>query len=254
MYLRDVLHSCLRRWYLLLAALVLTAGGGYLTVGAVSPEYQASASVVLLPPDAVIAVGDNPYLYLGGLDQALGVLQVKMNSPEIAKPIEAPYVAGNGTFAVAKDVTTTGPIMRVTATGDDTKTVLQLLNVVIQSLPPNLLALQQELGVSKSSRITTMVLATDHEAEISHKRQLRALIVVCGGGVVGSVLLVGWLDRLILARWERRVREFAAGAPSRSRRPEEASPVRPSRQAAAAGEARRAESGEQTVGVTRVGG
>lgn len=217
MYLRDLLQSCLRRWYFLLLGLALTGCAGFLTLGAVSPTYEANASVVLLPPDAVIAVGDNPYLYLGGLDQALGVLQVKVNSPEIAKSIEAPFASSHATFVAAKDVTTTGPIMLITVTGDDAPAVIALLGEVINALPPNLLSLQEDLEVSKSSRITTMVLARDRSAEISHKRQIRALIVICGGGAVGAVLAVGWLDRTMAGRLERRLRD-AAGSHRHGRR------------------------------------
>lgn len=202
MLLRDLAASSLRRWYLLLAGLILTVAGGYLVLGAVTPTYTATASMVLIPPRDVVVTGHNPYLYLGGLDQAVGVLQVKLNSPEVAKPLESRY--RDSQLEVAKDNTAAGPIIEISSTAGSPPDALGLLNDVMDAVPGDLTALQQKLSVPPSSRISVMVLSSDHKATPSHKRQIRFLVVIGAGGIGATVLAAGALDRLLVTRRLRR--------------------------------------------------
>lgn len=221
MFVRDLMSSAIRRWYFMLLCLALTVVAGYGTFRVVPPTYQATASVVLLPPNAVVQKGDNPYLYLGGLSEVLGVLQVTINSPEVATPLQKPYPGTK--YLVSQDLGTTGPIMQVVATGSNEKDVLRLLKTVIAAMPGTLAKLQTRLDVSGHDQITAMVLAEDNRATPSYKTPIRAFVVVVGGSLAVSVLLIGWLDRLLLVRRTRR----AATSSSVTREDRESNPPQP---------------------------
>ena len=80
MVLSDMLRSLLRRWYIVVLGVILTVAGVYGAYTVTPVTYSATSTVVLLPPEKSVKDGDNPYLYLGGLGQALNVLVITMNS------------------------------------------------------------------------------------------------------------------------------------------------------------------------------
>src|SRR5690606_7298680 len=137
-----LLFSCLRRWYVLVLGLVLAGMGSYYVFNSIEPTYEAKASVVLIPPKVAVTVGDNPYLYLGGLDQALGVLQVKITSPEVVESLVEKYAGAE--IAVAKDATTSGPIAAITVSAQPADDTIVLLNQTLAAIPATLQSLQAE--------------------------------------------------------------------------------------------------------------
>ncbi len=202
MFLRDLLFSCLRRWYVLLLGLIITGMGSYYMFNSMEPTYEAEASVVLIPPKIAVTVGDNPYLYLGGLDQALGVLQVKVTSPEVMDPITEKYQGAQ--VAIAKDATTSGPIAAITVSADSADDTIALLNETVASIPTTLKSLQADLNVPANSVITTLALSKDTTPEPNNKRQIQFTAFVALGGLSASLLGTGLLDRLLVALKKRR--------------------------------------------------
>lgn len=202
MLVRDVLTSCLRRWYFVVVGLLLTGVGSYFIFGMVSPTYEANASMTLIPPKVAVTVGDNPYLYLGGLEQALGVLQVKVASPEISGPLLEKY--SDSKLAVAPDSTTTGPILTVTVTADSPDAAMALLNGGEALVPQTLKALQVEQKVPASSMISVLQLSADKEPTKIAKKQLQMTVMAGVGGLAATLLLTGLLDRLMSRKRVRR--------------------------------------------------
>lgn len=195
MFVRDILISCLRRWYFLLAGLVATGFITYFAFGLVSPTYEAKASIVLIPPSVAVTVGDNPYLYLGGLEQALGVLQVKVASPEVSGPLLDKYPGSS--IALSKDGTTSGPIMAVTVAAETPEETLQLLNSTLELIPSTLVSLQTELKVPSPSVITVMRLSSDIEPTKISKKQTQMTAMAGVGGLAATLLITGFIDRLM---------------------------------------------------------
>lgn len=202
MFVRDLIMSCLRRWYLLLIGLILTAVAAFAVFDTVPPTYEAKASMVLVPPQVAVTKGDNPFLYLGGLDQALGVLQVKVTAPEIAGPLVEQY---EGTeVSVARDDATSGPILVVSVAGPDQTTTMGLLREMQKAVPQTLAVLQDQLKVPESSVITMLPLATDEKPTVVRKKQIQLTAVGGALGAGGTVLLTGLADGLLIRRRERR--------------------------------------------------
>jgi hypothetical protein len=219
MYLRDLSESLVRRWYLVLAGLVVVAGLGLLTYTQVPATYTARANVVLLPPESTVSPGGNPYLYLGGLNQALDVLTRKLDASSTRDPILAANPSGS--FVVSPDTTTTGPILAVEASAPSPAGALSVLSAVLHAVPDALVALQEELGVAPSSQITSLTLTADESATTNGRSQLRVVIAVVAVGLVGTALLIGLIDGLLLTRDREREleRDEAAAAESSARRP-----------------------------------
>jgi len=201
----------LKRWYIIVAGLLLTVVGAYGTYQSTPITYEATASLVLIPPKDSVVIGDNPYLYLGGLDQALGVVSVRMTSPDVTKLLRQQYP--NSTFTVSKDLTTTGPIMAINVTGSDARSTLNLLGSVVDLVPRQLTDLQEALNVPKGSRIGSLPLAQDDEPTALTKDRLRAVLVVGAAGSASTLLMTAGFDRLMLSRLDRRSRR----SPSRKK-------------------------------------
>ncbi|NMR28211.1 hypothetical protein [Crystallibacter degradans] len=201
MFLRDLALSLARRWYFVVLGIALTVLLGVLAHRTVPLSYQATASVVLIPPPTTIASGDNPYLYLGGLEQALGVLAVTLNSPAVADPL---LVENEGTsFETGRDVDTAGPIMQLSASGDSEQSTLAVLDAVLAAVPETLTNLQDDLSVPENSRISVLTLAVDEAPTTANREQLQAVLLAVACGGAGTLLLVRLLDAFLLKRAKR---------------------------------------------------
>lgn len=227
MFLRDLLMSCLRRWYFLVLGLLITVAGTYLAYTHIAPTYEANASVVLIPPKVAVTVGDNPYLYLGGLDQALGVLQVKMASPEVSDGLTNSHA--DYEILISKDATTSGPIAAIKVSAPTENETMSLLGDTVAMVPKTLASLQQEQRVPKSSMITSMVLSQDLEPVEINKRQIQMTAVVLVAGASSSLLLTGLIDRLLTGRKERKASRQQAKKERKARKQESSTGSTPQR-------------------------
>lgn len=195
MFLHDLGHALLRRWYLVIVGLLATAAGVYGIQQYIPITYKAEASVVLVPPETAVIEGENPYLYMGGLDQAMSVLIVRMNSDSIAQKIL--HNDPNLTYNLAKDATTTGPIILIESEAPTGDAALDIVDKLLKSMPPNLVAIQDALGVQENARISVMTIVQDHEATEVTKKQMRMMIAGAGGGVALTLLFTGWIDQML---------------------------------------------------------
>lgn len=214
MYLKDVWSVCRRRWKLLLIGLVLAAGAIALAVPQLPRSYTAQSDAVLVPPKKTGGAGTstvvvNPYLGLGGLDATVDVLERSMLSQKTTDRL-AERVPG-AAYVVAKDPTTSAPIIHVTATGTSPRATAQMLDAVLRQLPANLSSLQEELGIKPAFQITLIDISGDERPALDQKPRVRALavlVLLLIGALAGVVALV---DGLAARRGSSRV---AGGGPS----------------------------------------
>ncbi|MBP2411550.1 hypothetical protein JOF48_000349 [Arthrobacter stackebrandtii] len=202
MFLQDLGKGLLRRWYMVVLGLGLTLYGAYMVYGVVPLTYKATASIVLVPPATAVVEGENPYLYMGGLDQAMSVLVVKMNSEAISTPLT--HKQPGTTYSLDRDISTTGPIMLLTTESTSEASTLRLLNNVIKVIPDNLKTLQDQLKIPDNARISSMNIASDHEAKPQNKDRIRMTLMTVAAGGAATVLLTGLVDRMLMARRRRR--------------------------------------------------
>jgi hypothetical protein len=205
MYVRELVASMLRRWYFVLAGVSLTVGLCFAAFTLVPVTYEAKGSMLLLPPKSSVGQRGNPYLYLGGLAQAVEVVSARINSTDVRNQIQKAFPGAQ--FEAGQDTTTTGPILAVTASSTSDADSLAVVRSVMNSIPDSLELMQDDLQVPDSSRITATVLTVDAQATEVTKARDRAVIALAGGGLAGTVLLTGFLDGLLIAR---RPRELVA--------------------------------------------
>jgi uncharacterized protein involved in exopolysaccharide biosynthesis len=202
MNLRDLLRGLARRWYVMVAGLLVTAAACVGLYTTVPLEHTASANVILLPPQTVYGEDGNPFLYLGGLSQAVDVLTRTLNAEEIRGVIEDdnPDVE----FEIGADSSSTGPIVLITAKSADAAAAIEAMYDVLDATPGALESIQYGLSVPPNSLITVETLAADSKAETDEKNRLQAVIAAAAAGTVVSLLLTAFVDARLLARSARR--------------------------------------------------
>jgi hypothetical protein len=198
MRLKELIRSLARRWYIVLAGLALTAAMCALVFEKVPATYEASGSLVLMPPSATVGNTGNPYLYLVGMSQALDVLTRRANAAEVRGPILEKFPAM--TYSVDADRSTSGAVVVVEVSSPSPSETMGALNAALATVPATLKAMQDELSVPDFSRINLKTIVVAPEATMENKAQLQLIIVTAGAGVVGTVLLARMLDGLLLAR------------------------------------------------------
>jgi uncharacterized protein involved in exopolysaccharide biosynthesis len=201
MYLRDLLRSLGRRWYFVLVGLAVTAGLCVAAFRVIPVSYNSEASVVLLPPKTSTEPNGNPFLYLGGLSQAVDVLTRTINSDATAKPL---LKANPGAeFTIAADATTTGPIILITSTAPTSARAQAMTSAVLTAVPIALDGIQSELSVKPQSQISVMTIAVDEKGKLDAKVRTQAVIGIGAVGAVLTILLTGLIDGLLRSRRRR---------------------------------------------------
>lgn len=229
MYLRDVWAVCVRRWYLVLAALVVTIGGAVLVATVVPTTYESEAYVVLVPPKVPDDPNANRFLGLGGLEGTVAILERSMRSAVTAEELKG--VTEEAEYEVIEDYTTSAPILLVTASAPSKTQSAQMLDAVLEAVPTKLRNLQNDVDIRPANQITTSVVSEDLEPQANLKPMLRA---VGGVGVLLSAtmaLLIAMLDGLLIRRGRGPTPAPSAKAPPRPTAP----PKRKSPRSRAAG-------------------
>lgn len=214
MYVRDLAASMLRRWYFLVVAIAMTAGVAYVASTSIPPTYRTEASVVLIPPKSAEDPTANRFLALSGLSQAVDVLSRALNSDETHELVGRQAPAG--TFEVVKDGATSAPVLVISVEAASAVEADALVSTVLSQVPVSLAELQAALSIPQGAEITSIQIDRDDKPVLSQKSRLRAiaaLTILCLGG---SILLIGALDGLLLARSAKKQRSSSGEDPGGS--------------------------------------
>ena len=87
MYLSNLAMMVRRRWILAIVGLGLTAGLAVAGYFVAKPTYQATASILLLPPATTVPAEGNPFLQLGGLDLTVDLLGKALSDQGVTQQI-----------------------------------------------------------------------------------------------------------------------------------------------------------------------
>lgn len=202
MYLRDLMAGLRRRWYVVIAGLLLTAYGTWTVFSMVPLTYQARASVMLMPPDDTTPEGGNPFLNLSGMAPARDVLTRRVDADIVRLPIEDAFP--DVEYVIYADSTTSGPMILAEVRDPDEAETMQVLDRLRTELRDELEQMQVDLGVPAVARIQLTEVAVDQEAEEDASTRLQLTVAAAGVGAVITVLLAGFIDGLVLGRRARR--------------------------------------------------
>jgi hypothetical protein len=202
MFLSDW-RVLLRRWYIVLIGLSLTAMLGVAVTVVVPPKYQVTSSVLFLPPQSdTVAQGGNPFLALGGLETVAGVVARTVADTTVQEQVAA--AGGTGEYTVAPDATAGGPVLLVTVEAKTPAAALRTLAIVLKQMPQTLSTLQTTSGVSASSLIRSKEITRDTVAKTVIKPLMRAMIAAVAFGLGLTVLGAALFDSMVRRRSRHR--------------------------------------------------
>ncbi|WP_042382787.1 hypothetical protein [Streptacidiphilus melanogenes] len=198
--------ALLRRWYVLLLALLLTAAGAYHVLKP-TQLYRASAVVVLKPP----VTGNQPN-QLANLQPTLATVSFdvvqQLGTPAGLAELAAAGVHGVYTLAPRNSGTNATPqylipSLQITADESDPNAADAVAQRVIDVYTAHVVALQNGEHVPSAARMTVSVLVPPNAALLSGTKS-RGLVGVAMLGAFGGITAALWTDRWLLTRAKRR--------------------------------------------------
>ena len=196
MFLSDW-RILLRRWYVVVAGLVVTAGLCVAAATLVPPHYEVKTSVVLLPGPTTVGKGGNPYLSLGNLEGVAAILARAMSDGAVTQKLLKQGASKD--YLVATDPTTAGPVLLITSDAKTAADSLKTRELILKELPVRLSVLQESAQVPTRSLISLSTLSQDEQPTMVRKSQIRALFLAFALGICTTLgcaaLLDGWLRR-----------------------------------------------------------
>ncbi|WP_405372083.1 MULTISPECIES: hypothetical protein [unclassified Microbacterium] len=212
MNIAETLRSLLRRWYIvvpgLLAAAALAVGMWHVQ----KPEYQRSATQMLLPGTASVPDGGNPYIYIGGLTQAADVVVRALGSRNVIEDVvgDRPNVE----VEVSRDPSASGPLILVSVTAGSDADAEAVLARLVTRTTRVLGDLQDQEDISAASRIKIIPVAIDETSVLMQRDRLIAAAGAGLGAVALTLVLAVGVDGLVVARARRKRRKDADDAAS----------------------------------------
>ncbi len=204
MYLSNLAMIVRRRWILALVGVGITVGLAVAGYYVAKPTYQATASILLLPPASTVPAEGNPFLQLGGLDLTVDLLGTALTDQAVTREIEG--VSPTTEAEVGADPRSSGPILRIQVQDKSEASALEIRDLLVAMVPDRLAELQSAVGVDGTNRVTSSVLVVDAVAEPVGRDKLVGAVV---GGIVGlglSLILLVLVDNILLRRAARRAR------------------------------------------------
>lgn len=219
--LLNVFRVMVRRWYIVLAGLLLTAGLAYGATVAASSEYTSRALILVLPSEEGVGEDGNPFLALGGLEQPASLVTAYFSSTTAQR--EVAERSSTATYLVALDEQVRGPVILVQVSDASAEQSLATLDYLTERIPQELRRLQDELRAPESSMLGSMLLQKDVEATEDNSAAVRLIIAAIAVGLLATVFLAHWADGPLTRRAARRaaaqrVLGDGAGAPATDER------------------------------------
>lgn len=204
----EVLRALGRRWYVVIAGLLATAGLAYGALTTSPPEFHARGLVLLLPSDAAVGKGGNPFLQLSGLEQPAGILVASFSSAPARAEVEQRSPTAD--YTVGIDDSTRGPVIAVDVTAASEAETMKTLNYLVSRIPEELARLQTQVEAPADTSIRSMALTVDTKADVSRAGTIRMVIAALVVGLVGTGAAGYAVDALIQ---RRRLRSLDASDP-----------------------------------------
>ncbi len=197
MLIAEVAALVRRRWYLVLATVLLACGVGYGAWATLPTQYESQTTVVLLPPSNKEVTGENRLLGLGTIGQAVDVMIRSMSARDVRLEIEG--AAPGATYTVTPDFTSNAPLMVLTVSGER-DAVGTLMTRLQDEVPRRLAEIQKAVATPEQWQIVSLPVARDPEPVAQTKAKMRTTVMVVGAALVLGLLVIAGLDSLLRAR------------------------------------------------------
>jgi hypothetical protein len=198
-YLAELILAAGRRWYVLVAGLLLTAGVIVIALRLIPITYDVKSSILLLPPQISVAeTGGNPFLGLGGLEVVAGVLSKSLTDSDSVESI-AP-ADGTAEYTVQQDASVDGSVLEVTVSDRTAAGAFDTLDAVHALATERLKELQDSVAATAESQVRMMVITNNTVAEPNAAALGRTLIVLTAACLVVTLLLAVFVDAAVRRR------------------------------------------------------
>lgn len=195
--LATTLEMLLRRWPLLVVAVILAllAGGG--TAVAVPPTQRSVASVLFLPSltQPGVAGQTNPLLELdSSVSIVAAVVQIGVSDDQtMAKLADAGLTAK---YTVEQDArANSGPVLLVTTESVSAKISTETRDILLSEISNRLQKIQDDRVVPANLRVNDFVLSESQKPTLVHKAQIQKAVIAAGGAFVVMIVLILLLER-----------------------------------------------------------
>jgi hypothetical protein len=215
----ELIRAVGRRWYVVVAGLILTGGlvaamtGGLVVAGLdallVPVMYEAKASMLLLPPTKTVTeTTGNPFLNLGGLDVVSGVLSLSLTDSQTVSSLVPPR--SKTTYTVTQDGSVSGSVLNVSVTAVSPREALATLTSIETLASTRLRTLQDSVDAPLNTQARIMTITDNTRAVPNFAALIRALIAVIAAGVVITFLAAIAVDSIARRRKARKVEKMRA--------------------------------------------
>lgn len=203
----SLTRAALRRWYVLLPALLVT---GLLVASAgrsVAPEYETTGAALLVQP-SIVTGPNNPYAASSGPE----VLRIIVSGSSVRSRLAAQGMDPSYELAV----TNRTPIFNVRVRSGDRERALATGEAVIDALRQELAYGQQQSGIPEEAMATIQVIDAPDAVSTVGGGATRVKAVVAFLGLAASVALAVTFDDVLLLLSRRRPRTTGHSRPGGS--------------------------------------
>ena len=188
----DTLRGLVRRWYIVIPGILVTAAialGAWL---AIPTGYQRSATQLLLPGANSMPAGANPYLFLGGLSPAADVLVRAIGAKNVLNEVVKKYPGVQ--IEISRDTTTAGPIILITVTAGSDAAAGEVLGLLIDRTSTVLDEFQQAENIPAQNRVSVIPVTVDRTSTLQQRSRVLGASGAAIVGLVLTLLIAGLVD------------------------------------------------------------
>ncbi|AXE38687.1 hypothetical protein [Acidipropionibacterium virtanenii] len=188
----QTLRGLLRRWYILVAGLVIAAAAAAVVWSVVPATYTRTSTQILLPGAGMVPTGSNPYMYVGGLVPAADIVVRGLGSSNVIDEV----VRGRPTTSVqvTRDPTTSGPVILITVESRSDADAAAALSAMNQRTATILDTLQAEESIPQRQRISVVTVSVDKRGIIGQRTRLLATGAAGAGVLALAVLIASFVE------------------------------------------------------------
>jgi capsular polysaccharide biosynthesis protein len=194
MDLISIARTIFRHKLAVIPAIIITALGIFYVIAIKPPEYQATATIVLIspptPPSTEQIAADpklakinanNPYVDYGDLSIVADVVLSVVDSDASQQTLLSEGVDARSSAGPSPD---SGAIIQVNGIGKSVQGAIQSANLVADATQSDLALLQERQKVNPAYMITSVILVRPQQAQLVLSGKLRYLIAVLALGVI----------------------------------------------------------------------
>ncbi len=202
----DLTKLLLRRWYLAVPGLVLTAAAAAWTMVDVKPNYIATSYVQLAPPTSLPTEPGQPSLDQRNPWIALGLYNLAdaaMLTVQQKTVVESFKASGlSETFTAT--LNTSSPLVTFEVTGESERQAIETTEALIARFSTSVTDLQiQAYGVAAADLVTAQRIDFGGNVAESNGRVKRAVVAVAGVGILLTLALTVGVDTMARRRARR---------------------------------------------------